>query len=209
MYRRERKMKGKYALSIVFAFVLLISPSKNLYAETPDLCEQYTGKAKGICIAAIHGARCGETEPSATSLACERLADQFRDATGGEEPPWTPQCPVVCMQAYEDILSIFQSVDPTIVDYKTCGIGTNNVDFWLINISYYVNSYSDVIDLRSIIYPNVPGEGPSAFECGGVSQIESNPYSYWYNSYENIFEQFDSCTEEIESIAASLGLICQ
>jgi len=81
------------AFLVVLTAMLLRVPISQVLAETTDYCAGLTGAARGLCIAATHGANCQEAEPSATKKACDRLATKFRDVTRGQEPPWITNCP--------------------------------------------------------------------------------------------------------------------
>ena len=72
------------ALSIL----MLIAIGFNAVPAEAGVCDGLTGRAAGICMAATQGVHCDQAEPSASNAACERLAQQYTDATGQAAPPW-------------------------------------------------------------------------------------------------------------------------
>lgn len=81
-----KKINIVFALiGIAFTLAILSTP----VTAQADVCDGFTGKAAGLCMAATVGAKCDRIEPSATARACDRLASGFADATGGDSAPWT------------------------------------------------------------------------------------------------------------------------
>ena len=79
-------MRKTKKVGILMVVALIVGIFSNPVVAQEDVCEGLTGKAKGLCTAATK-ANCEQIEPSASTQACERLANLYRDATG-EEPPW-------------------------------------------------------------------------------------------------------------------------
>ena len=75
--------------SAAFAFIVGAFAAMPVFAT----CDDYTGQARGICIAATKGVRCGQPDQAASPQACSELEAQFTEATGGEHPPWVSLCP--------------------------------------------------------------------------------------------------------------------
>ena len=75
-------------VGVLIVVALIVGLFSNPVIAQTDVCDGETGAARGLCIAATRGANCDQIEPSATTQACERLAQQYMNATGGTTAPW-------------------------------------------------------------------------------------------------------------------------
>ena len=112
-------------LSIIFGIILTMVmlstmsiQAKNNPANNPA-CEELTGKAKGICTAAV-AIGCDDFEIYSTTQ-CEILAKHYENETG-EQPPWNP-CPCFTMETLDvvecDATSCTDDFDPNANDYTS------------------------------------------------------------------------------------------
>jgi hypothetical protein len=80
--------KVSVIIGLVLAFMLIFTvppiQAKDAPAKNP-LCDGLTGKAKGICTAAV-AAGC-DKEENQSIKACEKLAELYKNETD-EQPPW-------------------------------------------------------------------------------------------------------------------------
>jgi hypothetical protein len=197
-------MKVKVAILVV-TFALL--PLANALAEVPSVCDQYTGKAKGICISASKGVKCGQPDQMASPQACQNLEAQFRE-TGAGEPPWLISCPAECMQYFEETLLLTTAKDPPF-DTAWCHeeeiedwSGTHLVFEWTDPQWGYVTDWARI----SISVSAPPFE--VWFACEGIAYFDGGVVnSYW--SSVTPTELGNACSAEIKSIAAGYGVICQ
>jgi hypothetical protein len=87
-----------------------------------DVCEGLSGRAWGLCIAAL-AAGCDEEHPSNPSVECAQLAEHYSDETG-EEPPWIESVndPPVAINDY------YTTVENTALYVPAPGVLGNDTD---------------------------------------------------------------------------------
>lgn len=75
----------------------------NATTANAGLCDDFTGKALGLCMAYTAGMKCNTAEPSGNAAACARIEQNLVETTG-EPLPWT--CPAFTS---ESIVFAYQS----------------------------------------------------------------------------------------------------
>jgi hypothetical protein len=83
------------------------------HASTPDgetpavesVCDDYSGKAGGICVAYCEATDCDSDSPHASEKACDRLYDQFVSAVDEEPPCLVSDYPVDLVYSADDIVT--------------------------------------------------------------------------------------------------------
>jgi hypothetical protein len=66
---------------LTLALALLLTSAGAVLAQTPDPCGDETGAAYGLCNAYV-SAECQTATPSASNVACSRIAAKFKQITG-------------------------------------------------------------------------------------------------------------------------------
>lgn len=121
----------------------------NATTANAGLCDDFTGKALGLCMAYTAGMKCNTEEPSGNDAACARIEKKLVETTG-EPLPWT--CPAFTS---ESIVFAYQSNAASItnVDFVNHTPETDFRDFSMINYEGGEVWYSFVSGLSRSIQP--------------------------------------------------------
>ncbi|MDH5612967.1 MAG: hypothetical protein OEY66_10980 [Gammaproteobacteria bacterium] len=93
-YQKIKFLQAAGILSLLFF---------NATTANAGLCDGFTGKALGLCMAYTAGMKCNTEEPSGNDAACARIEQNLVETTG-EPLPWT--CPAFTS---ESIVFAYQS----------------------------------------------------------------------------------------------------
>ncbi len=93
-YKKIKFLQAAGILSLLFF---------NATAANAGVCDEFTGKALGLCMAYTAGMKCNTSEPSGNAAACARIEQNLVETTG-EPLPWT--CPAFTS---ESIVFAYQS----------------------------------------------------------------------------------------------------
>jgi len=82
-------------LGLVAGATCALVVSHTVFAKTPDgeppaeesVCEGETGALYGLCVSYCEAMDCGHPDQHADDRACNRVLDNYRDKSGGEDPP--------------------------------------------------------------------------------------------------------------------------
>jgi hypothetical protein len=91
-------------LTLFLALLLLCAGAA--LAQTPDPCDNETGAAYGLCNA-YESAECQTATPSASNVACSRIAAKFKQITGRDLASKFVNCPCVGIAGFDNILANF------------------------------------------------------------------------------------------------------
>jgi hypothetical protein len=168
-------MKAHLAL---FLAPLLLCTGAAL-AQTPDPCGNETGAAYGLCNAYV-AAECQTATPSASEVACSRIAAKFKQITGRDLASKFVNCPCV---------------------------GTAGFDNVLANFGYCIDEGDRFF--ASIAPPSTePNDGAFAnFEANFCGYSSSQPPSSEILSITQ--EQATACVDLLRATAADRGVTCQ
>lgn len=168
----------KSHLTLAFALLLVCTGAGVALAQTPDPCGDETGAAYGLCNAYV-AAECQTDTPSASDVACSRIADKFLQITGRDLPSKFATCPCAVPG------SLFAQVLSGQVAIQSC---FNNVRDREIEDGVQVN-FSDTYAFSFL---------SGGWGCGvpGVSLLPLTP------------EQGQDCAQQLEEAANNQGVTC-
>jgi hypothetical protein len=168
-------MKAHLAL---FLAPLLLCTGAAL-AQTPDPCGNETGAAYGLCNAYV-AAECQTTTPSASEVACSRIAAKFLQITGRDLASKFVNCPCVGIAGFDNIVANF-------------GYCSDEGDRFFVSIDPFSQELTDTA------FAN--------FEDNTCGYSASEPPSSEILSITQ--EQATACVDLLRATAADRGVTCQ
>lgn len=183
------KMKYYQKIKFILSSGILSLLFFNATTANAGLCDGFTGKALGLCMAYTAGMKCNTDEPSGNDAACARIEQKLVETTG-EPLPWT--CPAFTS---ESIVFSYQSNavsinDVGFVNYIPDAPNTKGDDYSMISYKGSEAWYSFISGLSRVIQP------------GYVALIDD--YTGVDNSVTLTQAQSDACRVETKDAYATI-----
>ena len=180
-YKKIKFLQAAGILSLLFF---------NATAANAGVCDEFTGKALGLCMAYTAGMKCNTSEPSGNAAACARIEQNLVETTG-ESLPWT--CPAFTS---ESIVFSYQSNAAVIDDVL------------------FVNLDPDAPNTKGGDYSMISYEGSEAwytFISGLSNAVQPGDYVALIDDYTGVDDlvtlsqaQSDACRVEAKEAYATI-----